>query len=175
MGLNAFQGVGTNPGLFVSTSVVVSHVAVVTADLDGFRAFYEGAFGLDTISCSAPAGHARQAVIVAGNVMLHVFEVPGFDPAPHGFGAAMFERGRLDHLGFSVGDEAALIALRDRLLAVGASSGTSGSSVRCSRSASTIPKAWRARSTASTRPTTHRVSAPRTRSSTRTGSNAFGA
>ena len=36
----------------------------------------------------------------------------------------MFERGRLDHIGFAVADEAALIALRDRLLAVGASSGS---------------------------------------------------
>ena len=56
--------------------------------------------------------------------MLHVFEVPGFDPAPQGFAPAMFERGRLDHIGFTVADEAALVALRDRLLAVGASSGS---------------------------------------------------
>ena len=56
--------------------------------------------------------------------MLHVFEVPGFDPTAHGFTPAMFERGRLDHLGFTVADEAALVALRDRLLAVGASSGS---------------------------------------------------
>jgi hypothetical protein len=35
----------------------------------------------------------------------------------------MFERGRLDHIGFSAPDVASLTALRDRLLAVGASSG----------------------------------------------------
>jgi catechol 2,3-dioxygenase-like lactoylglutathione lyase family enzyme len=62
--------------------------------------------------------------MVAGDVMLHVFEVPGFDPAAQGFTPTMFERGRLDHLGFTVADEAALAALRDRLLAVGASSGS---------------------------------------------------
>ena len=56
--------------------------------------------------------------------MLHVFEVFGYDAAPHGFTPAMFERGRLDHIGFTVDDEVALMALRDRLLAVGASSGS---------------------------------------------------
>ncbi len=35
----------------------------------------------------------------------------------------MLERGRLDHLGFTVPDEAALATLRDRLVAVDASSG----------------------------------------------------
>ena len=103
----------------------MSHVAVVTPDLDGFRAFYEDTLGLETIIVfGAGPGHARQAVIVAGNVMLHVFEVVGYDPAQHGFTPAMFERGRLDHIGFTVADEAALIALRDRLLSLGASSGS---------------------------------------------------
>ena len=102
----------------------VSHIAVVTGDLNGFRAFYEDTLGLETtIVFGAGPGHARQAVIVAGDVMLHVFEVVGYDPAAHGSVPAMFERGRLDHLGFAVADAAALIALRDRLLAVGASSG----------------------------------------------------
>ncbi len=102
----------------------ISHIAVVTADLDRFRAFYEDTIGLATaMVLGAAPGHARQAVIVAGEVMLHVFEVPGYDPAAHGFAPAMFERGRLDHLGFTVVDEAALQAMRDRLLEVGASSG----------------------------------------------------
>jgi catechol 2,3-dioxygenase-like lactoylglutathione lyase family enzyme len=108
----------------VSTPVGLSHVAVVTADLEGFRAFYEQTIGLETtMVLGAGPGHARQAVVVAGDVMLHVFEVPGFDPAAYGNASVMFERGRLDHLGFTVADEAALTALRDRLLAVGASSG----------------------------------------------------
>jgi hypothetical protein len=38
----------------------------------------------------------------------------------------MFERGRLDHLGFTVTDLVALRAIRDRLLAVDASSGYGG-------------------------------------------------
>jgi catechol 2,3-dioxygenase-like lactoylglutathione lyase family enzyme len=102
----------------------VSHVAVVTADLAGFRAFYEDTLGLQTtMVLGRGPGHARQAVIAVGEVLLHVFELPGYDPAAHGFAPTMFERGRLDHLGFTVVDEAALAATRDRLLEVGASSG----------------------------------------------------
>jgi catechol 2,3-dioxygenase-like lactoylglutathione lyase family enzyme len=102
----------------------VSHVAVVTGDLDGYRAFYEEIIGLEATMIVWPGrGHARQAVLAAGEVMLHVFEVPGYDPADRGFTPVMFERGRLDHLGFTVRDETALAALRDRLLAVDATSG----------------------------------------------------
>ena len=100
----------------------VSHIAVATADLDGYRAFYEDTLGLDTaLVLGAGTGHGRQAVVFAGEVMLHVFEVPDRDPpAP---GAPMFGRGRLDHLGFTVRDEAALAVVRRKLMAVGASSG----------------------------------------------------
>ncbi|MGA8371182.1 MAG: VOC family protein [Acidimicrobiales bacterium] len=109
----------------MSEPVGVSHVAVVSPDLDGCRAFYEDTIGLETtIVFGAGPGPTRQAVIVARNVMLHVFEVVGYDPASHGFAPAMFERGRLDHIGFTVADESALLAMRDRLLAVGASSGS---------------------------------------------------
>lgn len=103
----------------------VSHVAVVTADLDRFRAFYEDVIGLrTTVVFGAGPGHAREAVLVIGAaVMLQVFEVAGYDPAAQGLSSAMFERGRLDHLGFSVPDAAALTAVRDRLLAADASSG----------------------------------------------------
>lgn len=102
----------------------ISHIAVVTAELDGFRAFYEDTIGLETtLVLGAGPGHARQAIIAAGEVLLHVFELPGYDPAAHCFAPTMFERGRLDHLGFTVVDEAALTAMRDRLLEVGASSG----------------------------------------------------
>ena len=97
---------------------------MVTADLDAYREFYEDVIGLETtVILGAGAGHGRQAVLAAGDVMLHVFEVPGYDPAVHGFSPTMFERGRLDHLGFAVPDEAALATLRDRLVAVDASSG----------------------------------------------------
>ena len=102
----------------------ISHVAVVTGDLDGYRAFYEDVIGLETtLVFGAGPGHGRQAVLAAGEVMLQVFEVPGYDPRAGGLGTTMFERGRLDHLGFTVADVAALGILRDRLVAVDASSG----------------------------------------------------
>jgi catechol 2,3-dioxygenase-like lactoylglutathione lyase family enzyme len=102
----------------------ISHVAIVTGNLDGFRAFYEDTIGLDTTMVfNGGPGHSRQAILMAGDAMLHVFEVADFDPAVHGDSLAMFERGRIDHLGFSVPDLPTLTAVRDRLLAVGASSG----------------------------------------------------
>lgn len=108
----------------MSTPTGISHVAVVTADLDGFRSFYEDTIGLQTtMVLGASPGHSRQAILTAGDTMLHVFEVADYDPTHHGWGVAMFERGRLDHLGFSVGDVEALTAIRDRLLAAGATSG----------------------------------------------------
>ncbi len=99
---------------------------MVTADLDRFRAFYEDVIGLrTTVVFGAAPGHAREAVLVVGSgaAMLQVFEIAGYDPAAHGHSSAMFERGRLDHIGFTVPDVASLTALRDRLLAVDASSG----------------------------------------------------
>ena len=55
--------------------------------------------------------------------MLHVFEVAEDQRTTHSVAAGMFERGRLDHLGFTVTDLVALRLIRDRLLAVDASSG----------------------------------------------------
>ena len=102
----------------------ISHVAVVTADLDGFRTFYEEVIGLETaVVLGAGTRHGRGAVVFAGDAMLHVFEVPGYDPAATGQASTMFGRGRLDHFGFTVVDEAALRRVRDRLLAAGATSG----------------------------------------------------
>ena len=97
----------------------INHIAVVTPDLDGYRAFYEDVLGLETaLILVAGPGHGRQAVVFAGGVMLHVFEAD-----PPGTGGVMLSRGRLDHLGFTVRDEAALANLRRRLMAAGASSG----------------------------------------------------
>jgi len=50
--VNAFREWGSDPEPAVSEPVGVSHVAVVTADLDGFRAFYEETIGLDVRGCT---------------------------------------------------------------------------------------------------------------------------
>jgi len=80
----------------VSVPYGVSHVAVVTGDLGGYRASYE-------------------------EVMLHVVELPGYDPTVNGFGLAMSEHDRLDHLGYTVPDVTALDTVRDPLVAVDSS------------------------------------------------------
>lgn len=106
----------------IGSACGVNHIAVVTPDLDGYRAFYEDALGLDTaLVLGAGPGHDRQAVVFAGEVMLHVFEAA--DHASAAPGSPMLGRGRLDHLGFTVRDEAALAVVRRRLMAVGATSG----------------------------------------------------
>ena len=108
----------------VSRALGVSHVAVVTADLDRFRAFYERTIGLETtVVFNGGAGHSRQAILLAGDSMLHVFELADYHPETHRLSTAMFQRGRLDHLGFTVADLAALTEVRNRLRAIDASSG----------------------------------------------------
>ncbi|MGD9531227.1 MAG: VOC family protein, partial [Pseudonocardia sp.] len=83
--------------------------------------FYEGVIGLDTALVLGPGpGHGRQAVVFAGDVMLHVFEA---DRDVRASGVPMLGRGRVDHLGFTVRDEAELAAVRRRLLDAEASSG----------------------------------------------------
>jgi hypothetical protein len=106
-----------------SRPIGINHIAVVTADLDGDRTVSEDAIGVDTaLVLAAGPGHGRQAIVFAGDVMLHVFEVA--DPgAPAGAGRTMLERGRHDHIGFTVRDEAALADVGRRLMEVGASSG----------------------------------------------------
>jgi catechol 2,3-dioxygenase-like lactoylglutathione lyase family enzyme len=99
-----------------------SHVAVITPDLDRFRAFYEDVIGLRTaivLRMSDPPALRHAILSVNDASIVHVFEQPGYE----GNGSEMFGRGRIDHLGFLVGSYAELETLRDRLVAVGASAG----------------------------------------------------
>jgi catechol 2,3-dioxygenase-like lactoylglutathione lyase family enzyme len=117
-------GVDIRPTGARSTPCGISHIAVVTRDLDGYRAFYEDTIGLHTaLVLSAGPGHGRQAVVFAGDAMLHVFEVIDREPAAQLTAPKIFERGHLDHFGFTVPDEAALTEVWYRLLGVGAASG----------------------------------------------------
>lgn len=104
----------------------ISHLAVNTADLDRFRRFYEGLLGLPlgvAMRMDHPP-HLRHATFHLDDVVvLHVFEVPDYDPAAQGIGTDIGERGRLDHFGLMLRDEVALRALADRLRAAGATDG----------------------------------------------------
>lgn len=104
----------------------VSHVAMITADLDRFRAFYEEVIGLQTavvLRMDHPPGLRHALLLVDDSTALHAFEQPGYDPAGDGIGTGIGRRGRLDHLGFLVENVAALESVRDRLVAVQASEG----------------------------------------------------
>jgi catechol 2,3-dioxygenase-like lactoylglutathione lyase family enzyme len=104
----------------------IGHVAVNTADLARFRRFYEQILGIPLgVTMRMPvAPHLRHAFFhVAPGVILHAFEVPGYDPRAQGIGTDIGERGRVDHFAFLVPDEQALEAVASRLRAAGASDG----------------------------------------------------
>jgi catechol 2,3-dioxygenase-like lactoylglutathione lyase family enzyme len=103
-----------------------SHVAVNTADLTRFRRFYEGLLAVPmgvTLRMEHPPFMRHAIFHLDGPVVLHVFEVPGYDPQAEGIGSEFGRRGRIDHFGFQVSDERALREVADRLRAAGASDG----------------------------------------------------
>jgi catechol 2,3-dioxygenase-like lactoylglutathione lyase family enzyme len=99
----------------------ISHVAVLADDLGPLVEFYGAHFGARMAAALPPEGRiARHCLVdVGGPSMLHLLEAPGVE-IPDG---PLFGRGRLDHLALAVPDEASLYALRDGLVASGASSG----------------------------------------------------
>jgi catechol 2,3-dioxygenase-like lactoylglutathione lyase family enzyme len=104
----------------------ISHIAINTADLARFRRFYEGVLGVPlgmSLRMNHPP-HLRHATFHVGETLvLHVFEVPGYDPEGQGIGRSIGERGRIDHFGFLVPDEGALREVAAQLRAAGASDG----------------------------------------------------
>ena len=104
----------------------VGHIALNTPDLDRFRRFYEDLLGLRLViqlRMDHPP-HLRHAALLAGErTVLHVFEVPGYDPEADGIGTEIGQRGRIDHFGLQVRDRAALEEIAARLAAAGASDG----------------------------------------------------
>lgn len=110
----------------MTTIATIGHIALTTPDLDRFRRFYEGVLGLPmtvVMRIPVPPGHRHAAFQVATGTVLHVFEVPGYDPADQGIGSGFGERGRIDHFGFLVDGPEALEAIAARLRACGASDG----------------------------------------------------
>lgn len=100
----------------------VNHVAVLTADLDRFVAFYRDVFDLDVVfEESTPA--FRHAILRAGATSwIHPAEVPG---ASDGTALpTMFRRGHLDHVALGAGSVESFETLRRRLLERGATDGT---------------------------------------------------
>jgi catechol 2,3-dioxygenase-like lactoylglutathione lyase family enzyme len=114
-----------NGGAATSPVTGVGEIAVNTSDLNRFRTFYEGLLGLPHVISlrMAQPPHLRYGVFAVGpDTALLVFEVPGYDPVADGIGIEVGRRGRIDHFSLRV-DEAALLEVRDRLVAAGASDG----------------------------------------------------
>ena len=103
----------------------INHITLATPDLDATVAFYRDVLGLRVVF-EAPANpmHGRHAMLSPGGpgLGLHFFEVadaqvfgiPG--GVPH---TLQFIPGALQHIALTVTDEAAALALRDRLQARG--------------------------------------------------------
>ena len=100
----------------------INHVAVVTADLERFLAFYREVFEMPLLfEESTPA--FRHAILQSGpSSWLH--------PAcladnPHGLALPdMFKRGHLDHLALTAASSDAFQILRSRLIARGSTNGS---------------------------------------------------
>lgn len=108
-----------------SPVTAVGQIAINTSDLNRFRTFYEGLLGVPHVISlrMAQPPHLRYGVFAVGpDTALLAFEVPGYDPVADGIGVEMGRRGRIDHFALHV-DEAAFPAVRDRLVAAGASDG----------------------------------------------------
>jgi catechol 2,3-dioxygenase-like lactoylglutathione lyase family enzyme len=99
----------------------LNHVAVVTADLDRFVAFYTRVFGLEVVFTES-APQFRHAILRIGkDSWLHPVQVPGNRHATAV--ARMLDRGHLDHLALTAASAEAFERIRGTLVEVGASNG----------------------------------------------------
>ena len=92
----------------------INHVAIVTADLDRFVAFYTSVFELTPVfEETTPA--FRHAILRAGtSAWLHPAEVA---QGAHAAGLPdMFARGHIDHIALLAPDAEAFAVIRERLL-----------------------------------------------------------
>jgi len=100
-----------------------NHVAVLTGDLDRLVAFYCDVLGGEAADVPTQPGANRARLVRLGpTAALVVLEVAADHPHADGH-AGELQRGHLDHVGFEVATAADLEAIRDRLVARGASDG----------------------------------------------------
>jgi len=100
----------------------VNHVATLTNDTDRLHRFYVSTFDATVSRDDEESPGVRLSFVDIGpNTQLNVFEVEGNDEAARQ--TPMFGRGRIDHLGLQAASLEAFHAVRDRLMAAGASDG----------------------------------------------------
>jgi catechol 2,3-dioxygenase-like lactoylglutathione lyase family enzyme len=97
----------------------INHLALVTPDMDATVRFYHGVLGMRLVA-TVMAGPMRHYFFetAPGNTVAF-FEVSGVDQYTLAAGVPDARKAQFDHLSFNVADEAALEALRKRLLAEG--------------------------------------------------------
>jgi catechol 2,3-dioxygenase-like lactoylglutathione lyase family enzyme len=99
----------------------VNHVAILTADLDRFLAFYRDVFDVPVVFTETTPTFRHAIVRTGESSWIHPAEVSG---SAHAEGLpAMFQRGHLDHLALTASSPEAFATLRERLVAHGASDG----------------------------------------------------
>lgn len=100
----------------------INHIAVLTADLDRFTAFWADTCDLTFHEEVSDAPFRHGMLKLGAGVAVHVFEAPEDVTGPVAL-TPMFRRGRIDHFGLMAPDEHALRTVRDRLVERGASDG----------------------------------------------------
>ena len=100
-----------------------NHVATLTADLDRFKEWYQDVFEAETtFEMERDGDHPRMAILdLGGGSALNVFEAP--EEEIIGDRRKIGHRGPIDHFGLAVADLAALEAVKERLVGVGADIG----------------------------------------------------
>src|SRR4051812_14511997 len=97
----------------------VSHLALVTPDMDATVRFYAGTLGMPLVM-TLMAGPMRHYFFqIAAHNTIAFFEVPGAETFQKGAGSGAPFPVQLDHIAFNVADEDALNLLRARLVAAG--------------------------------------------------------
>ena len=100
----------------------LSHVAVVSADLDRLARFYVEVFDATLRQVEELPTGRLGIVRLADGAGLNIFELAAGDLHVAGL-PAIFARGHIDHVGLRARDAATFWALRDRLVAGGHSTG----------------------------------------------------
>ena len=97
----------------------VHHLAMVTPDMDTTVRFYVGVLGMPLVA-TLRAGPMRHYFFELGpGNTIAFFEVPGAETFSKPAGAPTSRAIQFDHVSFGLDDEAALIALQQRLVAAG--------------------------------------------------------
>jgi len=99
----------------------INHIAVLTADLDRFVDFYTAVFDAEVVFTEATPAF-RHAIVRTGPASwLHPAELAGNEHATAS--PATFDRGHLDHVALAAATPASFAAIRERLVARGATDG----------------------------------------------------